>query len=439
MIKFSPFIFILCILSITPPTQAQNSLSLMDAIAIGLKNNYGIQMVKKQEEISSLNNTWGQTARYPNLNLQAGNYNSFIHNEYTTPDSYEAAHLHAARIELSSQWTLFNGFSVNITKQKLEELERLSQGNTALTIENMIEDVILSYYQVVLEHEKLKVIDTILLLAKDRYDYTQERKRLGNAASYDVLQAQNDYLEEKNNRLTQQLRVNSATRQLALILGMQNQTPLLKHDSLQVNTHVFSFADLQDQMLSNNTSLNNQYINQSLLQKETLLRQADRYPHIQLGTGIRNSHTFNQNAYESHQNQHSFDYYGNLTLNYQLFNGGKNRRAIEAAKINEQIAQISIEEMKFDLSNKLLELIDYYEISQQVFHISDERKQAAELNLQISQEKFKNGSINSFNFRDVLQIYMNASIYRLEAMYAIIRYETSIFRITGSITPQYTK
>ena len=59
------------------------------------------------------------------------------------------------------------------------------------------------------------------------------------------------------------------------------------------------------------------------------------------------------------------------------------------------------------------------------------------LNQQISEEKFRAGTINSFNYRDVQLIYLNASIDRLQAIYDLIDTDTELTRITGGIITEY--
>jgi len=59
--------------------------------------------------------------------------------------------------------------------------------------------------------------------------------------------------------------------------------------------------------------------------------------------------------------------------------------------------------------------------------------ESAELNLEISKEKYLNGSINSFNFRDVQLIYLNAAFSRLSAVYNLIDAHTELLRLTGGI------
>ena len=50
---------------------AQNGLSLMDAIKIGLQENYEIQISEKNQKINQINNNWANAGALPTINLSA--------------------------------------------------------------------------------------------------------------------------------------------------------------------------------------------------------------------------------------------------------------------------------------------------------------------------------------------------------------------------------
>jgi outer membrane protein TolC len=63
--------------------------------------------------------------------------------------------------------------------------------------------------------------------------------------------------------------------------------------------------------------------------------------------------------------------------------------------------------------------------------VANENLEAAELNLSISEEKYRSGVINSFNYRDIQLLYLNVSFQRLRAVYNLIGSEAALTRITG--------
>ena len=47
----------------------QNTLDLMDAIKIGMWENYDIQISAKNQNINKINNNWGNSGALPTINL----------------------------------------------------------------------------------------------------------------------------------------------------------------------------------------------------------------------------------------------------------------------------------------------------------------------------------------------------------------------------------
>ena len=123
--------------------------------------------------------------------------------------------------------------------------------------------------------------------------------------------------------------------------------------------------------------------------------------------------------------------YGNLRLSWDIYTGGTRKRAVEVARINEEIAQVEIEQMEHALMNELLNLYDFYSIRIALLEVADESLEAAELNMSIADEKFRSGAISSFEYRDIQLIYLNSALRRLQAIYNLIGSRTSLTRLTG--------
>jgi SET domain-containing protein len=114
-----------------------------------------------------------------------------------------------------------------------------------------------------------------------------------------------------------------------------------------------------------------------------------------------------------------------------LFKSGNTRRKMINSKINEKIGKIKLSELKFTLENRLTGLIDLYNLRKELLKISEESVKSSSLNLEISNKRFKAGTINSFNFRDIQLIYLNTIFGKLQAMYNLIDTSTEILRLTG--------
>jgi outer membrane protein TolC len=412
-------------------TKAQQPLTLTDAITKALENNYGIVMVKKDQQIAEIRNNWGNAGRYPYINLSLSDDNSYNINE---TENF-ANNRFSAGASLS--WTLFDGFSVRINKQRFEELEQLSKQNTAIMVEGTIQSVILAYYDVLLQNEKLKNWEEIMQLSSDRYKQAEERKAFGTYVTYDVLQAKNAYLTDRSGYLLQEVNYKNSMRDLNFLMAEQNDMVYSLTDSFSAIPVDYKLADLQAQMIENNKGLQNQYVNQRLLENAVAAAKSNFYPTFDFRGGVTGTANRNNFADRGESWGNSANFYGNFTLSYNLYSGGNRKRAVDIAAIEESIGLVEIDEMKHELNNSLSNLYEFYLLRQELLTLAFENLEAAKLNLQLSKERFEAGTINSFNYRDVQVSYITIAQRQLEAVYNFINAQTALLRMTGTIIQEY--
>jgi outer membrane protein TolC len=413
-------------------------LSLAGALEKGLENNFQIRIAKQNLEIARNNNSWGAAGRYPTLDIGVNSTNTYYDEPSSAnPGEREKYMFQMLNPYVSLRWVLFNGFAIKITRDKLAYLNEISEGSAAVMVENTVQGIVLAYYKALLEKEKLAVVEEVRKLSKDRYDYVMSKKEVGAAATYDVLQAKIAWLNDTSTVLLQQMNVKNALRNLNLILGEPAEKQYRLTGSFTVEMHDYPLKDLLDKLFENNKTLKNQYINQSILKKDISLQRSALYPTVSLNSGINRRGSRIKYEDVSAVTSTSYDYYVNFSLGLNLFNGGNTRRAIANAKIQEKIGQLQVEEMKFTLGNFLRSVHEFYNVRKQLYTVAEERINSARLNMEISTDKFKSGAINSFNYRDVQLLYLNAAFGKLEAIYNIIDTHSELMRLTGGVISEY--
>ncbi len=399
------------------------ALSLSLALEKAMANNYGIILSKASASIAGINNDWGNAGRYPTVSFKASENNS-----YELLNRRYSGHLQG---KLGLNWTLFNGLQVNITRDKLENLATLSEGQLAVMIENTVEDVILAYYNVRLQQEQLRVLKTVMELSGDRYNYELKKKELGGSVSYDVLQAQNVYLKDKASWMNQEVAVRNAIRNLNYLMGEGPEKTWVFEEAFEAEAGSYTMSDLLERMKSSNQTLQNQYTRLMLAENETELRKANYLPKLSLGAGIDANRSWSGTEIKGISGSNSLSPYGNLSLSYNIYSAGSRKRAVEIARIQEENTRVEIKQMEHVLRNELYKLFDSYSVRIALLEVAEEGLEAAELNMRISENKYKSGVINSFNYRDVQLIYLDASFSRLQAIYNLISNKAALTRITG--------
>jgi outer membrane protein TolC len=424
---------VLFIASIPLFSQNLNRLSIKDAVNKALENNYGIITVKKSHEINELNNSWGNTGALPTVSFTGIGSESWNTNEN---DDYNNTAL-SGSVDLN--WVLFRGFGARITKQNLEKLEKMSEGNITITVENTIVDVILAYYNVLLSENNMKITEKNMILSEDRYEQEKQRKQLGTSVKYDLLQAQNSYLEDKSNYLSAKSSYNNSKRQLNNLMAEPLETEYNYTSSFDVAAKDFELKVLEIKMLENNNTLKNQYINLEMAKLDVKSAKSAYYPTIAAGAsgGYTNSETDYETLNNMDNSSSGFNTGLSLSVSYSIYEGGSRRRALQIAKINKEISEIETTDMQQQLKNQLAQELELYKVRQELLVLAEENLKAAELNLELSKQKFETGSINSFNYRDIQQMYSNISMNYQSAMYNLIQSYHTLLRLTGGVIDDF--
>jgi outer membrane protein len=417
---------------------AQDSLSIERAILIGLENNFQIQISNKEAAIAANNNSWGQAGAYPSINLNAFANGAITNNVFGQPLGVTQTSVQL-QPGIDLNWILFNGFRIRTTKHQLADLQLQSEGNVAIVVENTLQSILLSYYLAKLQEEALDVALEILRLSRDRYRYVQTRKSYGSAGTFDVLQAENNYLTDSSNALRQQLNYENALRNLNLVLSepIEKQYYLRSEFDIDNNIRDFVLADLIAKLESNNKTLRNQYVYQEILKKNISINKSQWYPmlNLSMGSNYGTIGIYTENAGAANWNN-GFDASARLTLTWTLSNGGNVRRAIENARIEEEIGQLQLEDMRRAMYNQLFNSLADYNIKRQLRQVAQLNVKSSRLNLDIAEEKFRSGAINSFNYRDIQIVYFNAARELLQANYNLVDSYTELLRLTGGIVTE---
>jgi outer membrane protein len=230
-------------------------------------------------------------------------------------------------------------------------------------------------------------------------------------------------------------------------------------------SQTYQYEDLKNKMVSSNTNLQNQFVNQELLRNNTRIQQSNMSPSLILNMGATSSLDWLNAQFRPLENGkvvkstvgylnddtsqpviarsfapeyktisgNSYGAYGNLTLRFAIFNGGQIRRSIENAQIQEKVGLLRVDQLKLSLENDLLANYDLYDLRQQLVAISQTKLKAAELNLSLANERYKNGALSAIDLRIVQENFRNAALENYLAIYSNIESRVALIRLTGGL------
>ena len=437
----STVVVILCVL-FSNLSIAQHELTAKEAVFIALENNYQIEIANKQLLISEKNNTWSEAGLFPTVTLSAANGNT-VQDNTDNPFTFTPGIILSQSIapSIGLNWNLFSGFAVRISKQRLEQLEEQSANNSIAVIESTIQDVLKAYYTAQLQDSRRELFQSVLSLSRKRFSYYELKEKYSNSNSLELLQFKNQYLTDSANLLMQEISYSNAIRNLGIVM---NDTVYVKEgysmvDKIDEVVADVKFETAQNDMIANNQNLKNQYISLELQQSNTSLRRSFLYPVLSFQAGANPSWSrireIKDNTLDV-QTQ-NLTYYGNLNLSYTLFNNWKNKRAVEVSKIQEEIAELNIDNMKQTLSASLQNLIELYSVRKQLVDISQENMVYAEKAFQLAEKRFEIGSINSIDLASFQNNYQNTMIQHYENLFNKMDTFLEIYKMTGKIGLEY--
>ncbi|MDA0682035.1 MAG: TolC family protein, partial [Bacteroidetes bacterium] len=397
----------------------QNTLSLMDAIKIGMLENYDIQISEKNQNISKINNNWANAGGLPSINLSAKKEEA-LSDQSNNPASFIQEKLRSSAINGNANvsWTLFNGFAIKANKERLNNLEEISNNNATLTIENTIQGIILQYYNCVLQKKRLELLQKVVALAKNRLEYEQTKYEIGVSSKIDLLQIENAMLTDSANIILQKLNYSNAIKNLNLTLATNVETNWILTDEMDTEIKLFNYEDLKTSTLANNTNIKNQYYNIQLSKQDIKLAMSPFYPVISVNSGA----AYNESTYDIGDLSNTMDntgesinYFANFSVNFRIFDGGKLYQNLRSLKIQKEINDLQLEkiqkEVLYQLSltnDKYNSLITTYSLNQKAFKI-------AETNYGLATDQQNMGVINSFMLRDIEIAYISSGISAQQA------------------------
>ena len=422
---------------------AQKELTLMDAIKIGLQENYDIQISAKNKKISQINNNWANAGALPTISLSAKKEEA-LSDQSNNAAAYIQEELRSSSINGNANvsWTLFNGFAISANKAKLRNLEEISNNNATLTIENTIQGIILQYYNCVLQKERAELLQKVVSLAKDRLEYQQTKYEIGVSSKIDLLQIENAMLTDSSNIILQKLNYTNAIKNLNLTLGKDVDKKWIFTDIIDTEIRLFNYEDLKASTLSDNTNIKNQYCNIQLSKQDIKLAMAPFYPIVSVNSGA----SYNESTYDIGDLANSMDntgksinYFANFSVNFRIFDGGKLYKNIRSLKIQKEINDLQLKKATKEVLHQLSLTNDKYNSRISVFSLNEKAFNIAKTNYNLATDKKNRGTINSFMLRDIEIAYINSGINAQQSAYSLMESKIALLKITGGIIQDFNK
>jgi outer membrane protein TolC len=432
------FLLIISFVFTTATFAQQDSLTVEDAVAIALRNNYDILLSRNDSAVAAINYDYRNAAFYPRLNANGSLI--FNNNAQTqrlqdgtekTRTGITSNNLNAA---INLNWTVFDGFKMFVVREQIDQAIRLGGLAIKNQIVNTIADVIKTYFDIVRQQQQVRNIEEQMRLSSDRLNLAQAKLDIGVGIKPDVLQAQIDFNAQKAAQLNQFALIDQRKLDLNRLMNVQPNTNYKVTDSIPVQTDLV-LGNLLNNITETSPALQIARENIDAARLNVRSVKADRYPIVALTSAYSFSKANNSSVINPLQPLYNLNKglnYG-ITATIPILNNFTVRRQIRQAELAVNYQQLRYDNQQAQTTTSVLNAFRSYDAQRQIVAISDSSVALARENLSIERQRYRLGATTIINLRQAEQNLENAQTTLINARYNMKIAETELLRLRGEI------
>ncbi|MBO4723843.1 MAG: TolC family protein [Bacteroidaceae bacterium] len=431
--KRYPIIAAALILSMSAQAQI---MTLKDCLETGIRESYQIRLVNISEEKAANNDSWGYAGGLPTVSVTGSYSGSISSNDATlTSDGSTVSNRNVLDQTLNAQvraeWTVFEGFSIQATRDRMQELHNQGTIQTRVTIEDYIATLTSEYYNLVKQTLHLKNLEYATALSRERLRITSERYDMGGNSRLDMQQAQVYFNSDSAKCLKQHEALGSANIRINRIMSNQDLRSVHVTADTAINLLTgLDYQSLYDDMMKVNSSLLRAESNRSIARMDRKSVQSRNYPYLRLNA----SYGITQNYYgnSTYTDRLNWGPSFGATVGINLING-KQRTQERNAILDEMNADITVEQLELQLRANLDDFWQAYQNNLMLLELQEQNLKAAQETMEIAQERYLLGNLSGIEMREAQKSLLDAEESLLQVQYDTKVCEISLLQISGRI------
>ncbi len=425
--------FILAILIFLLTANAQEILTLEEAINLALKNNHDIKISKNTFEIALNNYSPGNAGLLPTVDLSSGYTKSSNNTKQQYFDGRSinrtGALSNSLNLGVTLNWTIFDGLANYNNYRKLKETKELAQTSTIATSEDIIANVMLAYYDILRQKEILKTFKENIAISEQRVRIAEEKYKVGTGSKTELLQAKADLNADQNSLLRQETELKNAKVNLNLLLG---RDPNIDFDiSDTINVKNLSFEELKVKALENNRSILIAKANREIAKLNLNSVKSRFLPKINFFIGYNFNRSNSQAGFIASNQNLGFNY--GLNFSFNIFNGFNSVREYENSQYEVLNSEIRYEQIKDIVEAQILKLYESYKTSLKLIELEKENLEIARENVEIAIERYRLGVLTPLELREAQKTYIDAESRLISALYQAKVAEINLLKLSGQL------
>ena len=415
---------------------SSKQMTVEDAIRLGLKNNYDIQIARNTAEIATNNKGKGianflpvidtnSELRYDNTNENTSSPTSFGDSVTRTSDTF-----------LSLTWTLFDGFRMFADKKRFDELAMSGEYEARDRIERTVVSIMVSFFNLVQQEQLLDVIRDTLAVSKRRLELEEVRRELGGASSTDLLNARVNYNNDESTLLDQQLAATIALNELNIVLARDPVTPVVVKKEIVIPPLTMKYEELLTIAKKENSTLLTARYDKRVAEEDVRIAKSVFWPRLFLNGnyGYVDRALFGDEIIPgTDRRRHSIDSTIGLFVSFNVFNGNVDKINFQNSRLELLNRDLNLQNIENEITGLVREKYTTYQKRMAKVKIEEENTATAKQNMELQKELYATGASDSLDFRDAQVLYaraqVNLIVSRFDARISLLEIEQLIGKV----------
>ena len=415
-------------------SNAQSILTLEEAKAVTLSNNYGIKIAQNNVQIAENNTDKKANGYLPTVNATGGlngnlggsdqTFNSGMENKVSN------AFIWGANAALNANYTLFDK-SRNLTLEQLKENVTLVNLQLSQTIENNLLQVYNGFFQVAQLEENISALEQAMAISRKRLQRANYGLEYGQGSGLNVLNAEVDIQRDSVNILNAQQQLANARRNLNVLMG-RNTNEIFVTDADLVYAENLQLTELTQAAKEENIALQINRKNLAVNEMSLGIIDAERKPILSAGAAY--TYNYSDNAAEAFiTSSNSRGLGANLSLNWNIFDGGSRQIREENTRVNLSNQKLQITQLEQQTEAQIINAWESYQNALYILKVQENAVTTNEENFARTEEQLRIGRISSLEFRQAQLNLLNAQVSLNQSKYDAKIREIQMLQLAGKM------
>ena len=287
--------------------------------------------------------------------------------------------------------------------------------------QNLIYEVKVAFYNLYKLKENVIISEEKVKQNKESFKTAENKHKAGLIAEVEAMQLEVDLASSRNGLLNSKRSFEEEVNNFKILLGLELEKEVNIISNLLYNPIIIDESVAVESALKNRADLLNQ--ESGIYLSGLNVEEVDSRRQVKLELNARYGISNNSTEVVSLYNELLDDVSVALTLFVPVWDWGQNSREVEASKANLMIEKLTYNNLKERIHNDVVSTINRINSAKARVEVLSRSVEIAEKSYNISVERFKSGTISSF---DLAQIQLRLTEAKNNSIGALIDYNLAI-------------